>query len=616
MTTDKWVLKIIAEGYSLNFVSIPPERFIVSRANSIVQLLLRDFLNKRALEPVPPEQQGYGVYSHVFPVPKSNGKWRLIIDLRYLNHYLAKEKFRMENVRSATHLIQPHDWMVSLDLMDAYLHVPIEEKSRRFLRVAVFLDQKIHHFQFRALPFGLTSAPRVFTKIAVTVVATLRLQGIQIIPYLDDWLLVATTQELLLQHLQTTLNLLNRLGFILNPQKSELSPTKTKRFLGMIINSVCQKVFLPAEKQDKIILQVKTLIKSPSTSIRRAMQTLGLMTAAIDAVPYARAHMRDLQREILTVWDRVPISLDSTISLSGHTRLKLRWWLQKNNLNMGKSFKPQNPVVITTDASSQGWGAHLGTQWVQGVWSREESHLSSNLRELKAIRLAIMHFSPQISDASVLIQSDNLVSVYYIQKEGGTRSTALQKECSRIMSWAEHHRISLMATHIKGSLNYQADWLSRRKLDPNEWELNPKYFAQITRKWGLPVWDLMATRRNKKVLKFCSRYCTDLPDHLDAFTMSWKDLFVYLFPPIPLINKILNKIIIDEPAALLIAPFWPRRAWFPLLFRLSRGEYWKLPLEKDLLLQNGLYHQHLDRLHLTLWILRGKDSDREDYQMK
>ncbi|XP_056412667.1 E3 ubiquitin-protein ligase RNFT1 isoform X2 [Hyla sarda] len=271
----------------------------------------------------------------------------------------------------------------------------------------------------RNLPFSVSGHAlwsnifTMFMKIAVTVVAALRLQRIQVVPYLDDWLLIATTQEILLQQLQTTLNLLKKLGFILNPQKSELLPTTRRRFLGMIIDSQCQKVFLPLEKQERIILQVSSLIKTPFLSIRKAMQILGLMTA-IDAVPYARAHIRDLQKEILTSWDKVPSSLEATISLSSQTRLNLRWWLQENNLNKGKSFKLQDPLVITTDASRWGWSAHFRTQWVQGTWSREETQFSSNLRELRAIRLAIIHFSPQIENSSVLIQSDNLVSVYYI----------------------------------------------------------------------------------------------------------------------------------------------------------------------------------------------------------
>ena len=101
-----------------------------------------------------------GFYSLMFVIPKKNGKLRLVINLRSLNHHLRKEKFHMETPANLRHSIQKGDWVISLDLTDAYLHVPIHPSSRKFFRFC-YQDEV---FQFRVLPFGLSVSPRVFTR--------------------------------------------------------------------------------------------------------------------------------------------------------------------------------------------------------------------------------------------------------------------------------------------------------------------------------------------------------------------------------------------------------------------------------------------------------------------
>ena len=85
--------------------------------------------------------------------------------------------------------------MITLDLKDAYLHVPISPKHQKFLRFAVQTRQGVRHWQFKALPFGLAARPRIFTKVLAEVVSFLHLQGIALIPYLDDMLIFSPALE-------------------------------------------------------------------------------------------------------------------------------------------------------------------------------------------------------------------------------------------------------------------------------------------------------------------------------------------------------------------------------------------------------------------------------------
>ena len=95
---------------------------------------LQNLLRKGAVEPAP---QSPGFYSRLFLVQKASGSWRPIIDLSTLNDYITSSHFHMETPRSVLRSIRPGDWMVSLDLQDAYLQVPVHHDSRRYLRFVV-----------------------------------------------------------------------------------------------------------------------------------------------------------------------------------------------------------------------------------------------------------------------------------------------------------------------------------------------------------------------------------------------------------------------------------------------------------------------------------------------
>ena len=109
-------------------------------------------------------------------------------------------------------LLREGDWMASIDLKDAYLSVTIWEDHRRYLR----FTWQDNLYEFQSLPFGLSSAPRVFTKLLKPVPARLRHQGMRLIMYLDDMLVMAQSREELENHLSQITSLLELLGFVVN----------------------------------------------------------------------------------------------------------------------------------------------------------------------------------------------------------------------------------------------------------------------------------------------------------------------------------------------------------------------------------------------------------------
>ena len=228
---DAWVVEALRVGYRIPFDRRPPlsERPLSLPAYSPQSIKgvaltqeLQTLLRKGAVEPAP---QSPGFYSRLFLVQKASGSWRPIIDLSTLNDYITSSHFHMEAPQSVLRSIRPGDWMVSRDLQDAYLQVPVHHDSRRYLRFVVAGKS----YQFRVLCFSLTTAPKVFTRIMAPVSAILHRYGVRMLRYLDDWLILASTELACLQSRDRLLSICTELGIHANHTKSSLVPNPLPR---------------------------------------------------------------------------------------------------------------------------------------------------------------------------------------------------------------------------------------------------------------------------------------------------------------------------------------------------------------------------------------------------
>jgi len=191
ITDDKWVLSTLREGIKFEFLTIPQgtgirQTPVNTQSLPIILSEINDLLEKGAIETVPQSEIHQGFYSRLFLVTKKKGDLRPVINLKPLNQYLRKQHFKMDTLSKVLNLVKPQDWALSLDLKDAYFHIPIHNTHRKFLRFCI--QGKM--YQFVALCFGPAQAPRVFTKIVTVVAAHLRMQNVRLASYLDDWLVV------------------------------------------------------------------------------------------------------------------------------------------------------------------------------------------------------------------------------------------------------------------------------------------------------------------------------------------------------------------------------------------------------------------------------------------
>ena len=324
------------------------------------------------------------------------------------------------------------------------------------------------------------------------------------------------------------------------------------------------------------------------------------------ASPLRATNIRPIQWHLKNNW-RVPESLEKVIPVSKFLHL------EESNVLLGQPLHPlKHALQIFTDASKEGWGAHLDEHTARGQWSLPESKLHINHLELKAVFLALKEFQTLVFNKTVLVATDNTTVVAYINKEGGMKSGSLCALLWRILSWCTRQQVTLRARHIPGRLNVIADKLSRLgQTIQTEWSLHPEVFQAVCSRWHQPQVDLFATRFNNKLPQFVSPVPDPQAWAVDALSLSWEDLDPYAFPPAAILGKVVEKLQ-DYPCnrIILIAPGWPNMPWFWDLVAMSSQIPLCLPSIPNLVSQpfNQVLHRNLSNLNLHALLLEPQQS--------
>ena len=214
------------QGYKIEFdtilvqYSIPQKVFTTDKESKIVVTEIERLLSKEVIEKAPHTKGEF--ISTIFTRPKKDGSHGLILNHKNLNQFVTYKHLKMETLASALQLIKPNCYLAVLDLKDADYSVPVLTEHTKFLR---FVFQGTL-YEFTCLPNVLASASLVFTKLMKPVFAFLRAQGIFLVAYIDDIILIADTEEALHFAVTKTVTILTDLGFTIDYDKSSLVPSQ------------------------------------------------------------------------------------------------------------------------------------------------------------------------------------------------------------------------------------------------------------------------------------------------------------------------------------------------------------------------------------------------------
>ena len=582
---------IVEDGVGIAFQQRPQLThqsisFRTRNSRQDLQQAVDALLMKGAIERVT-NVRSLGIYSRLFLVPKKTGDLRPVIDLSTLNRHMVVPHFKMETQGSVRSAIRSQEWAVSIDIRDAYLHVPMHQAVRKYLRFVV--NKKV--YQFTCLPFGLATSPREFTKLLRPVVSLLRQQGVKLHVYLDDWLIRADTPEEAQLHSQTTIKVLQFLGWIINFEKSDLTPSQDFQFIGMQFNTRRFTVAPLPKMRIKVQSVLQHWMANPNITARDLHRLLGMLVFMASLVRRGRLRLRPVQWWAATAWCQRTGNWSDRIQVPQWVLSEVAWWSYPAVLQGLPLAARETEVTLFTDASRSGWGARLGSHSTQGQWSASQRLCHINVLEMQAVIYAVRDFLPHLRYRVVRLMCDNAVTVAYIKNEGGTRSHTLMQMTIRLLKWCDSKAITLVPVHLPGVRNIQVDSLSRvGQTLTTEWTMAMESLRPVFAKWGEPQIDMFATFANRRLVKFVSPYLDPRAEWTDAMSMPWDKErgLLYVFPPFKMVPQVLQKIAQSpELQVILIALLQPTASWFPELMDLTQEDPVPLFVEgQDLLTQD------------------------------
>ena len=561
-----FIIDCIRQGYKIPFyVSPPPAEFSNNRSalehSEFVHSAILELLSSGRVCQVP--KSCLYVINPLSVSVQSCGKRRLILDLRYINHHVFKQKFKFEDWRVGLDYFEKGSYFTKFDLKSGYHHLDIFPEHQPFLGFSwVMSDGEPSFFMFTVLPFGLSSAPYIFTKLLRPLVRHWRSQGIRAVVYLDDGFDVEPTESLSLIHSNILRSDLAAAGFISNDDKSVWVPVQFIVWLGIVWDGIQGNISITESRIDKALSHIDSALQPRALSARSLASIVGKIISMSPVLGnLARIMTRHCQMSVAAAQN-----WDSVFLLDRYCVVELEFW--KNNLRSVNTRSVSDSVTpfvsIYSDASDVACAGHIDGKDIcaHRMFTEAERQESSTYRELLAVQFVLSSFSSFLPNSRVKWFTDNQGAARIAQV--GSMHFNLHKLAFNIFSLCFKLGIVLDIQWVPRSLNDKADYLSKI-IDYDDWELAPEFFQQLDGLWGPHIVDCFASYYNRKVPKYFSRFWNPATSGVDAFFQDWRGENCLLVPPIPILSKVLIFMFKSGASGTLIAPHWPSAPFWPLL---------------------------------------------------
>jgi len=570
--TTNFILDIIENGYKIPLYSTPPRSINRNNKSALaeaefVKEAIQDLLDRsliaKCLEPP------YVVNPLTVSV-QSSGKKRLILDLRVVNKHIWKQSVKYEDLKIALSYLQRGFYMFKFDLTSAYHFINIYEGHTKFLGFS-WLDNEgnVLYYKFLVLPFGLSSACYVFSKVTRPLVSKWRGEGKMVVTFLDDGFGCAQGFDETSRDSVAIKNDLLASGFVPNSTKCIWQPVQTLEFLGVILDSLQEIIYIPDRRlqkaRDTIVSIFDALKVHRRVHVKKVASVVGqIISMSVVVGSIAQIMSRSLSVDIVKAphWEAyIPLSTESIG--------QLEFWRENLNAINSKGLLESHKYskIVYSDASNTGYAGYAvdtvgGVS--HGMWSENESTKSSTWRELVAVLRVLNSLSHILKNQRVKWFSDNLGVTSIVHK--GSMKKDLQEIAIEIFRSCLRQSICLNVEWIPRSGNDKADYLSRI-VDQDDWGISFELLNLISSRFGKFDVDWFASEDNAKVSVFYSRFWNPSSAGIDAFTENWACTYSYgLFvPPISVILRVLRKMMTDRATGVLVLPCWKSAPFWPFI---------------------------------------------------
>lgn len=372
----------------------------------------------------------------------SSGKGRLILDLRHVNKQVRLTKCKFENWKTASQYLTSDCFGFVFDLKSGYHHIDIFPNHQKYLGFSWKFGETIKYFVFTVLPFGLSSAGYIFTKVVRPLVAHWRKDGIKVTVYLDDGLGLADSEKVCYEQAERVKTDLILSGFVLNRDKCIWKPVQNLVWLGFTWDLKYCLLKLPTAKLTNFIELIDIILAAASrVKIRLLAKLCGKIISFTPAIGNVTQIMTRCNFFVINERD----GWDQSVNLNRcpcSIREILFW---KHNINILKPvpiLRLNTDFKVFTDASNIGAAGYVdGHDLIMHKhWVNKEALKSSTWREVKAIELSIDSFKHLLRNSSVTFFTDNQNAACIIKK--GSKIPELQVLALLIYSICVYYNIS------------------------------------------------------------------------------------------------------------------------------------------------------------------------------
>ena len=407
----------------------------------------------------------------VIPKKSQPGKWRLIVDLSFPPGNSINDGIRPElaslaytSVDEAAQLVLSLGrgcQLAKLDIQSVYRLVPVHPDDRWLLGMfwhgEVYIDT--------VLPFGLHSAPKIFTAVADALEWILQRKGLQfLMHYLDDFLFLGRPNSTECAFaLQTGLDTCAELGAPVVPHKVH-GPATLLDFLGILFDTMNMELRLPPAKLQALKQMIIKWSTRKACRKHELLSLIGHLSHACKVVPPGRPFLRRL----IELSTKAKL-LHHHLRLNIQVRCDLQWWsmfLQRWNGTSMMSLLGSSSasVTVTSDASgSWGCGAVSNADWFSCGWGSCWLDVHITIKELLPIILASALWGHSWAGHRVLFRCDN-AAVVAIINSGRSRNSLATHLARALFLLCAAFKFTFRATRIAGVCNRAADALSRNNI--------------------------------------------------------------------------------------------------------------------------------------------------------